>query len=104
MPRGLLEMLRGFDVMATSAATLSIGEIARRNAPIMRELARFSFPDIAALAGGLLTYPENQPATFRLEAFVALAAIHARGVHPPRHRPHRRAADRPRRRDAPPGP
>lgn len=50
---------------------------------MVRELPRFSFPDISAVAGGLLTYPDNQPATFRLEALVSLAAIHAKGVDRP---------------------
>lgn len=83
LPTGLLNALRGLEVMATSAVTLDLAAVAARNAAMVRELARFSFPDIAAAAGGLLTFPENQPATFRLEALVSLAAVHAKGADRP---------------------
>ena len=82
-PAGLLNALRGLEALATSAATLNLTALAARNAAMVRELPRFSFPDIAAVAGGLLTYSENQPATFRLEALVSLAAVHAKGVDRP---------------------
>lgn len=79
-PHGLLDALRGLQTLALSRDSLSLASIAKRNAAMVRELARFSFPDIAAAVGGLLTYPENQSATFRLEALVSLAAVHARGT------------------------
>jgi len=79
----MLDVMRGLQAMLASAMTLDLNDIAKRNAAMVRELARFSFPDIAAAAGGLLTYPENQPATFRLEALISLAAIHAKGVDKP---------------------
>lgn len=37
------------------------------------------FPAVANAVGGLLTRPENQAATFRLEALAALAAAYAEG-------------------------
>ncbi|WP_426169702.1 hypothetical protein [Sandarakinorhabdus sp. DWP1-3-1] len=79
----MLDVMRGLQAMLASAKTLDLNDVAKRNAAMVRELARFSFPDIAAVAGGLLTYPENQSATFRLEALISLAAIHAMGVDKP---------------------
>jgi hypothetical protein len=83
LPAGLLNALRGLEAMAKSAATLDLTALAARNAAMVKQLPKFSFPDIAAVVGGLLTYPENQPATFRLEALVSLAAVHAKGVNQP---------------------
>ena len=78
-----LDVMRGLHAMLASARTLNLNDIAKRNAAMVRELVRFSFPDIAAAAAGLLTYPENQPATFRREALISLATIHAKGVDKP---------------------
>lgn len=83
LPTGLLNTLHGLEALATSEVLLDLSAVAARNAAMVRELPRFSFPDIAAVAGGLLTYPDNQPATFRLEALVSLAAVHAKGVDRP---------------------
>lgn len=79
----LRNALRGLEAYAVTEANLSLPGIAGRNPKLIKRLEGFSFPAIANAAGGLLTLPENQPATFRIEALVCLAAVYARGIKVP---------------------
>lgn len=52
-----------------------IAELAEAHRSVVAKLRRFSFQDMAALAGGLLTMPDFQANTVRIEAFLHLAAL-----------------------------
>lgn len=62
-----------------SAMSLRIGSVAARLNKLVRRLAKFSFPSVAQPLAGLLTRPENHPASVRLEALIHLAALACRG-------------------------
>jgi hypothetical protein len=74
---------RGLQAIATTEVNLDLGGLAARNPVIVARLSGFSFPAVANAVGGLLTKPQNQPATFRLEALAALAAAYAEGEKQP---------------------
>ncbi len=71
--------LNGLRALMASQNSLNLAGLTVRHPRLVARLAKFSFPDVAAMVGGLLTLPENQPATYRLEVMNALAAIHCRG-------------------------
>lgn len=75
--------LNGLQAMMTSQNSLHLGGIAQRLPRLVARLTKFSFPDIAATVGGLLTMADNHPKTYRLEVLVNLAAIHCRGTQKP---------------------
>ena len=60
-----------------------LGEIARRLGALISRLAKFSLFDVCQAAAGLLTSPENHPASARLEVLIHLAAIGSRGNRAP---------------------
>lgn len=74
---------RAFGAVAASDVALRIADTSSRLPALTRRLSRFSFREIAQAAAGLLTEPDNQPATFRLEMLTALAGVHARGARRP---------------------
>lgn len=79
----LWNALRGLQAIAATEANLDLSGLARRNPKLVKRLENFSFSAVANAVGGLLTLPENQPATFRLEALISLAAAYAQGVKEP---------------------
>ena len=68
---------------AANSELREIGSTAARLAKLVRRLARFSFPLVAAPLGGLLTRPENHTATTRIEMLIHLAAAACRGDRKP---------------------
>lgn len=78
-----LNALNGLEAMITSQSSLHLGGIAQRLPRFVARLAKFSFPDIAATVGGLLTMPDNHPKTYRLEVLINLAAIHCQSTQKP---------------------
>ena len=56
-----------------------LGEIARRLSQLVSRLKKFSLFEVTRATAGLLTAPENHPASARLEALIHLAAMTCRG-------------------------
>lgn len=71
--------LNGLHALMASRNSLNLTGVAERLPRLVARLSKFSFPDVAAMVGGLLTVPDNQCKTYRLEVLIALAAIHCRG-------------------------
>ena len=68
---------------AASDEIRSIGNACSRLKRLIRCLKKFSFPLVAQPLAGLLTRPENQGATSRLELLIHLAALTCRGDRSP---------------------
>jgi hypothetical protein len=68
-------------LMAGLAAdnNMNLQALSERQPRLCTRLAKFGFGQVAQLVAGLLTAPENQPATLRIEALIHLAALHCRG-------------------------
>jgi hypothetical protein len=61
----------------------SISGMATRLTGLNRRLRKFSFPLVAQSLAGLLTCPENHPASARIEGLIHLAALTSRGTSVP---------------------
>ncbi|NEH46624.1 hypothetical protein GR215_33020 [Rhizobium leguminosarum] len=57
--------------------------MSERQSRLCSHLAEFSSPLLVQMLAGLLTHPDNQPASIRIEALIHLAALHCRGDHVP---------------------
>lgn len=76
----MFNALRGLHSLAATENSLAVAALGERNAKLVDRLSRYSFTAIATACAGLLTVPANQPATYRIEALIALAGAHARGT------------------------
>jgi hypothetical protein len=64
---------------ANGQGDIQIGLISKRLDRLCQRLKKYSFSEIARKVGGLLTVPDNHPASLRLETLIHLAALNSRG-------------------------
>ena len=69
-----------------TSETFDIKNIVARLEDLVKYLGRFRFQSVVEPLAGLMTRPENHPATSRFEALVHLAAIYCRGAREPNSR------------------
>lgn len=64
---------------AQAEQNMALSALTDRQAKLCSRLAKFDGTGTIRLIAGMLTMPENQPATLRLEALIHLAALHCQG-------------------------
>lgn len=72
-------------LLASMAAenNMNLRALSQRQPRLCACLRKFGFPQVAGVVAGLLTLPDNHPATPRIEALIHLAAMHCRGAQAP---------------------
>jgi hypothetical protein len=69
--------------MMHNQSTLSLAALQNRLSKLSSLLAKYDLVAVSSALGGLLTVPENNPATVRIEALSHLAALKCRGIKVP---------------------
>lgn len=79
----------GFDaigaILAGTAAdeNFNLRALTERQPRLCARLKKLNFRHVAEILSGLLTQPDNHPATLRIEALIHLAALHCQGTRKP---------------------